>query len=46
MLTYSFANIGKIPLYEYLYRCIRRDIHDCVLGKNCHRSGLWHAISG
>lgn len=26
MLTYSFANIGKIPLYEYLYRCIRRDI--------------------
>ena len=26
MLTYSFDHIGKTPLYEYLYRCIRRDI--------------------
>ncbi len=26
MLTYSFDHIGKMPLYEYLYRCIRKDI--------------------
>ncbi|WP_462332726.1 MocR-like pyridoxine biosynthesis transcription factor PdxR [Schwartzia sp. (in: firmicutes)] len=26
MLTYSFENTGKIPLYEHLYRCIRDDI--------------------
>ena len=26
MLTYSFENIGKTPLYEHLYRCIRDDI--------------------
>ena len=26
MLTYSFENIGKESLYEYLYKCIRRDI--------------------
>jgi len=26
MLTYSFENLHGMPLYEYLYRCIRRDI--------------------
>ena len=26
MLTYSFENLQGMPLYEYLYRCIRRDI--------------------
>lgn len=26
MLTYSFQNIGKDSLYEYLYKCIRQDI--------------------
>ena len=26
MLTYSFEKIGKESLYEYLYKCIRRDI--------------------
>ena len=26
MLTYSFDNTGGLPLYEYLYRCIRDDI--------------------
>lgn len=28
MLTYSFDRIGKMPLYEYLYRCIRKDIEE------------------
>jgi GntR family transcriptional regulator/MocR family aminotransferase len=31
MLTYSFQHIGKKPLYEYLYECIRKDILDGVL---------------
>lgn len=26
MLTYSMEQRGKVPLYEYLYQCIRRDI--------------------
>ena len=26
MLTYSFQNMGKDSLYEYLYKCIRSDI--------------------
>lgn len=26
MLTYSFQNMGKDSLYEYLYKCIRNDI--------------------
>lgn len=26
MLTYTFENRGEIPLYEYLYRCIKSDI--------------------
>ena len=26
MLTYSLEDRGNTPLYEYLYRCIRRDI--------------------
>ena len=26
MLTYNLENRGKIPLYDYLYRCIRDDI--------------------
>ena len=26
MLTYSMEDRGSLPLYEYLYRCIRRDI--------------------
>lgn len=26
MLTYSMENRGRVPLYEYLYRCIRQDI--------------------
>lgn len=28
MLTYSFQEIGKDSLYEYLYKCIRQDILD------------------
>ena len=28
MLTYSFDKLGKMPLYEYLYRCIRKDIEE------------------
>ncbi|MDY6268601.1 MAG: PLP-dependent aminotransferase family protein [Selenomonadaceae bacterium] len=31
MLTYSFENIGRTPLYAHLYRCIRRDIETGVL---------------
>ena len=26
MLTYSMEERGSLPLYEYLYRCIRGDI--------------------
>ena len=26
MLTYSMENRGNLPLYAYLYRCIRSDI--------------------
>ena len=26
MLTYSFTNIGSDSMYEYLYKCIKRDI--------------------
>lgn len=26
MLTYSFANIGSVSLYEHLYKCIKNDI--------------------
>ncbi len=26
MLTYSFENIGKLPMYKYLYECIKKDI--------------------
>ena len=26
MLTYSFENIGSDSLYEYLYKCIKKDI--------------------
>ena len=26
MLTYAMEDRGGLPLYEYLYRCIRRDI--------------------
>lgn len=28
MLTYSFTDIGTISLYEYLYKCIKKDILD------------------
>ena len=31
MLTYSLEARGGLPLYEYLYRCIRRDILDGTL---------------
>ena len=26
MLTYSFTDIGSDSMYEYLYKCIKRDI--------------------
>ena len=26
MLTYSFENIGKESIYDYLYKCIKQDI--------------------
>lgn len=26
MLTYSFENLGREPIYEYLYKCIKSDI--------------------
>ncbi len=26
MITYTFNNAGKMPLYEYLYKCIKDDI--------------------
>ncbi|MEG2001115.1 MAG: winged helix-turn-helix domain-containing protein, partial [Evtepia sp.] len=28
MLTYSFENIETESMYEYLYRCIKKDILD------------------
>ena len=31
MLTYSMEERGGLPLYEYLYQCIRRDILDGTL---------------
>ena len=31
MLTYSLEERGGLPLYEYLYRCIRADILSGVL---------------
>ena len=31
MLTYSMEERGTLPLYEYLYRCIRSDILDGTL---------------
>ena len=31
MLTYTMEDRGSLPLYEYLYRCIRRDILSGVL---------------
>lgn len=31
MLTYSLEERGGLPLYEYLYRCIRRDVLNGVL---------------
>ena len=31
MLTYSFENRGRMPLYDYLYRCLKRDIQQGVL---------------
>lgn len=34
MLTYSFENKGKLTLYEYLYRCIKKDILEGKLKKD------------
>lgn len=31
MLSYSFENLNGITLYEHLYNCIKKDIHDSVL---------------
>lgn len=31
MLTYDMSKRGTVPLYEYLYRCIRKDILEGVL---------------
>lgn len=31
MLSYSFENSDKTTLYEHLYNCIKKDIHDQVL---------------
>lgn len=31
MRTYSFADAGSVPLYEYLYRCIKKDISEGAL---------------
>lgn len=36
MLTYSFENIGKEALYEYLYKCIKKDIIEGRLAKGEH----------
>ena len=36
MLTYSFENIGKESLYEYLYKCIKKDIIEGRLVKGEH----------
>ena len=37
MLTYSFENIGKESIYEYLYKCIKKDIIEgrLVKGEHC-----------
>ena len=34
MLTYNIENKGNIPLYEYLYRCIKEDILNGKLKEN------------
>lgn len=34
MLTYSFENIGSDSLYEYLYKCIKKDIIEGRIGAN------------
>lgn len=34
MLTYSFSNAGGDSLYEYLYKCIKKDISDGTLTPN------------
>ena len=36
MLTYSFENIGKESIYEYLYKCIKKDIIEGRLVKGEH----------
>ena len=36
MLTYSFENIGKESIYEYLYKCIKKDIIEGRLVKDEH----------
>ncbi len=36
MLTYSFENIGKESIYEYLYKCIKKDIIEGRLAKDEH----------
>ena len=33
MLTYSFTDIGTDHIYEYLYKCIKNDILNGVLGR-------------
>lgn len=39
VLTYDLHNAGKLPLYEYLYRCIRRDIAHGVLAAHTRLPG-------
>ncbi len=34
VITYDLTQCGALPRYEYLYRCIRRDIQDGVLQAN------------
>lgn len=34
MLTYNIENKGKLPLYEYLFRCIKEDILEGRLKEN------------
>ncbi len=36
MLTYSFENIGKESIYEYLYKCIKKDIIEGKLATGEH----------
>ena len=36
MLTYSFENIGKESIYEYLYKCVKKDIIEGRLVKGEH----------